>query len=92
MAARGTRTALFVTADHGRADGFVDHGGKYPESARVWLVAAGSAIAVHGFVAAPSARRLADLAPTMREIAHLPRDSDLAAGAPLLELLGAAAL
>jgi Metalloenzyme superfamily len=92
LAARGTRTALFVTADHGRSDGFVDHGGKYPESARVWLVAAGSAIEARGFVAAPSERRLADLAPTMREIAHLPRDSDLAAGAPLVELLGAAAL
>jgi hypothetical protein len=92
MAARGTRTALFVTADHGRADTFVDHGEKYPESARVWLVAAGSAVAARGFVAAPSERRLADLAPTMREIAHLPRDTDLAAGAPLFELLGSASL
>jgi len=88
LAASGTRTALFITADHGRADNFVDHGEKYPESARVWLVASGSALNARGFVVAPSERRLADLAPTMREIAHLPRDTDLAAGAPLVELLG----
>jgi hypothetical protein len=92
LAERGTRTALFVTADHGRADSFVNHGEAYPESARVWLVAAGSALSSRGFVAAPSERRLADIAPTVREIAHLPRDTDGAAGVPLVELLGAAAL
>jgi Metalloenzyme superfamily len=92
LAARGTRTALFITADHGRADSFVNHGAKYPESARVWLVASGSALGARGFVAAPSERRLADLAPTMREIAHLPRDTDRAAGSPLVELLGTASL
>jgi hypothetical protein len=92
LAAHGTRTALFVTADHGRADSFVNHGEQYPESARVWLVASGSALGARGFVSAPSERRLADLAPTMREIAHLPRDTNLAAGAPLFELLGAASL
>jgi hypothetical protein len=92
LAARGTRTALFITADHGRADSFVNHGEPYPESARVWLVAAGGALGARGFVAAPTERRLADLAPTMREIAHLPRDTDLNAGAPLVELFGSAAL
>ena len=92
LAARGTRTALFITADHGRADSFVNHGEAYPESARVWLVASGSALEARGFVAAPSARRLADLAPTMREIAHLPPDTDRNAGAPLRELLGSASL
>ncbi len=92
LAARGTRTALFITADHGRADSFVEHGEKYPESARVWLVASGSALNARGFVSAPSERRLADLAPTMREIAHLPRDTDLVAGAPLFELLTAPSL
>lgn len=91
LAAHGTRTALFVTADHGRADSFVNHGERYPESARVWLVAAGSAVGARGLVSAPRARRLADLAPTMREIAHLPRDEDRSAGAPLVELLGPAA-
>lgn len=88
FAARGTRTALFVTADHGRAENFVEHGSKFPESARVWLVAAGSAVKASGFVAAPSQRRLADLAPTVRQIAGLPRDWDPEAGMPLVELLG----
>ncbi|HEY0466482.1 MAG TPA: alkaline phosphatase family protein [Polyangiaceae bacterium] len=87
LAAHGTRTALFVTADHGRADSFVDHGSKFPESARVWLIAAGSAVRATGFVAAPTQRRLADLAPTVRQIAGLPQDLDPEAGMPLGELL-----
>ena len=90
LAAHGTRTALFVTADHGRADSFVEHGSKFPESARVWLIAAGSAVRATGFVASPSPRRLADLAPTLRQIAGLPQDLDPEAGMPLNELLRAA--
>jgi hypothetical protein len=92
LAARGTRTALFVTADHGRADNFVEHGAKFPESARVWLIAAGSALRASGFVKAPTQRRLADLAPTVRQIAGLPPDSDPEAGMPLSELLESANL
>ena len=87
LAAYGTRTALFVTADHGRADNFVEHGSKFPESARVWLIASGSAVRASGFVAAPTRRRLADLAPTVRQIAGLPQDRDPEAGMPLSELL-----
>ncbi|MEP7051839.1 MAG: alkaline phosphatase family protein [Pseudomonadota bacterium] len=89
LAARGTRTALFITADHGRAANFNDHGAKFPESARVWLVASGSAVLSGGCLSAPSPRRLADLAPTVREIAGLPPDLDIAAGTPLVELLRA---
>ncbi len=92
LEARGTRTALFVTADHGRADSFVNHGAPYPESARVWLVAAGSAIGARGFVFAPSERKLADIAPTIRQIAHLPQSRELASGSSLNELLDGAAL
>jgi hypothetical protein len=87
LAARGTRTALFVTADHGRADSFVNHGAQFPESARVWLIASGSALHATGYVASPKPRSLADLAPTVRQIAGLPRDTHAAAGAPLDELL-----
>jgi hypothetical protein len=87
LASRGTRTALFITADHGRADTFNEHGSKFPESARVWLVATGSALRTGGLLAAPSERRLADLVPTMREIAGLPKDGDPSAGTPLIELL-----
>ena len=87
LAAHGTRTALFVTADHGRADNFVEHGSKFVESGRVWLIAAGSAVRASGFVAAPRQRRLADLAPTIRQIAGLPQDFHPEAGMPLDELL-----
>jgi len=86
-AAQGVSTALFVTADHGRAAGFREHGRPFPESARVWLVAAGSAIEARGFVAAPAARRLADIAPTLRTLFGLPADHDGNAGTPLLELI-----
>ncbi|HXK21001.1 MAG TPA: alkaline phosphatase family protein [Polyangiaceae bacterium] len=87
-AARGVRTALFVTADHGRAASFRDHGQPFPESARVWLVAAGSAIEARGLLASPTQRHLADIAPTLRSLFGLPADRDGNAGAPLLELLG----
>lgn len=61
MGERGTRTHLFVTTDHGRAQGFNEHGGRYPESGRVWLAAAGPRIASHGFVASRN-HHLRDLA------------------------------
>ena len=75
------------TADHGRADTFNEHGAKFPESARVWLVATGSPLGTGGALAAPSERRLADVAPTVREIAGLPSDLEATAGTPLDELL-----
>ncbi len=84
----GVRTALFVTADHGRAATFRDHGQPYPESARVWLVASGSAIEARGLVAAQAPRHLADIAPTLRALFGLPADRDQSAGFPLFELLG----
>jgi hypothetical protein len=85
-ALNGARTALFITTDHGRAQGFVDHGKLYPESARVWLVATGSACTARGFVNASAPRHLADIAPTVRDLAGLPADSSGAAGEPLREL------
>lgn len=86
-AARGVQTALFVTADHGRAAGFRDHGKPYPESARVWLVASGSAIPARGFVSAPTPRHLADIAPTLRSVFGLRADRAQTAGVALSELL-----
>ena len=41
---QGSRTVLFVTADHGRADDFRNHGREHPESARVWLLAWGTEV------------------------------------------------
>jgi arylsulfatase A-like enzyme len=83
----GVRTALFVTADHGRAASFKDHGKPYPESARVWLVASGTAIAARGFVSSPQPRHLADITPTLRSVFGLPADGTRGAGSPLTELL-----
>jgi hypothetical protein len=83
----GVRTALFVTADHGRADSFKEHGKRYPESARVWLVASGTDITARGFVTSPQQRHLADIAPTLRSAFGLPTDDSRDAGSPLTELL-----
>jgi hypothetical protein len=64
-------TTVFVTADHGRAQNFRDHGGGYPESRRVWLVAHGASVRARGAVASPTSRRLADIAPTVRTLLHM---------------------
>jgi bisphosphoglycerate-independent phosphoglycerate mutase (AlkP superfamily) len=68
MGARGRHTTVLVTADHGRAYDFKDHGGRYPESGRVWLVAAGDDVRGHGLVAASRRHTLSDLAPTVRTL------------------------
>ena len=88
LAERGRRTALFVTADHGRARGFTEHGAAYPESADVWLVAAGSEIAPRAFSTGERSRRLADLTPTARHLLGLAPDHSERAGTALLEILG----
>jgi len=87
----GVRTALFVTADHGRSHDFRDHGAAHPESSRVWLVAAGSAIAARGLVAAGREHHLADIAPTVRELFGLRADHHENAGVSLLGSIGAGA-
>ena len=68
---RGRRTHVFVTADHGRARDFKNHGGDMPESARVWMVASGPRVAARGFVRSKAMRHLADLAPTARALTGL---------------------
>jgi hypothetical protein len=67
MGARGRHTTVLVTADHGRAHNFTDHGARFPESGRVWLVAAGADVADRGLVAA-SRHTLSDVAPTVRAL------------------------
>jgi len=84
---RGAHTTVFVTCDHGRSDDFRDHGGPWPESSRVWLVAAGGAIPARGLVQSARRHRLADLAPTIRELLGLTPDSAPTAGAPIEEIL-----
>ncbi len=83
---RGAKAHVFITADHGRSNDFVGHGGWAPESARVWLVAAGPRINARGFIASPKERHLADVAPTMRVVLNMPPDTAKDAGVVLDEL------
>jgi Metalloenzyme superfamily len=87
MGERGRHTTVLVTADHGRAYSFRDHGGRYPESGRVWLVAAGADVRGHGLVAASHRHTLSDIAPTVRALLGMSGP-----GQPIRELLGAGTL
>ncbi len=82
----GARTVVLVTADHGRARNFRDHGAD-PESRATWLLAAGGPIAPRGLVETTPRHRLADLAPTVRALVDLPPDRSPGAGSPIAELL-----
>ncbi len=85
LAAQGGRTLLLITTDHGRAEGFSEHGAQYPESSRVWLLATGTAVRARGVVESPRERRLRDVAPTVLFAAgRAPNASH--DGEPLLEL------
>ena len=87
MGTRGAHTTVIVTADHGRGRDYRVHGRAFPESARVWLVAAGRGIEARGFAQATRPHHLADVAPTVRALLQLPADVAPTAGAPLDELL-----
>jgi hypothetical protein len=89
LAAQDWPSTLLVTADHGRDRRCREHGRQYPESARTWLFARGAGIVDHGYVSAPSPRRLADIAPTLRRLLGLRADEGGSAGTPMLELLSA---
>lgn len=91
MGERGAATNVIMTADHGRASTFRHHGRWAPESARVWLFAAGPGITHHGRVASPEERHLADVAPTIRVLVGLDPDRAADAGRPLAELVEPAA-
>jgi len=83
----GSHTAIFVTADHGRADDFRDHGRAYPESSRSFLIAGGAGIPARGWVACPESRRLADVAPTIAALVGATFEPDGEShGAPIPEL------
>jgi hypothetical protein len=90
MGEYGRHTTVFVTCDHGRSDDFRDHGAPWPESSRVWLVAAGGAVPARGFVDSVRGHRLADIVPTLRVLLDLPDDGasgSAGAGSPIGELL-----
>ncbi|HEY2745151.1 MAG TPA: hypothetical protein VGL86_11030, partial [Polyangia bacterium] len=78
-------TVFVVTADHGRAANFRDHGDA-PESSAVWMVAAGAHIPRLGFLRSHELHRLADIAPTLRALFHLGADDSARAGHAIAEL------
>jgi hypothetical protein len=82
MGAWGAHTTVLVTADHGRAYDFKDHGSRFPESGRVWLLAAGGDIHGHGLVTASRRHTLSDVAPTVRGLLGIHGE-----GAALAEVL-----
>jgi hypothetical protein len=84
---RGRSTHLIVTADHGRATDFRNHGAM-PEAARVWMVASGPRFLARGTVLSPHPRRLADVVPTLRLVLGLLPDGSERSGAPIEELFG----
>jgi Metalloenzyme superfamily len=86
MGSRGFRTTLLVTADHGRSSDFKNHGRSAPESARVWLIAAGGGVVKKGTVSCWP-RHLADIAPSIRALMRLPADRSPGAGHPIEELV-----
>jgi hypothetical protein len=90
MGARGANTTVFITTDHGRGHDYRFHGRGYPESGRVWLVAAGHGVRARGMVRARHSHRLADLAPTMRALLHQAPDDAPSSGALIDELLAEA--
>lgn len=69
--ARGEPTAIFVTTDHGRSASFREHGREFPESADVWVVAAGAGIPKRGEVALAQERTLSDLPTTIAAVAGI---------------------
>ena len=87
MEGYGADTTVFVTADHGRSNEFSGHGRGAPESSRVWLVAWGGAIDGRGAISRSRVTRLADVAPTVRQLLGLPADPSAGAGTPISELL-----
>lgn len=84
MGARGQHTTVLVTADHGRASDFRDHGQWHPESGRVWLVATGADVHGRGLVAAAHRHTLLDVAPTVRALLGVDDD---AGGEPISEIV-----
>jgi len=65
-------TVVVVTTDHGREAKFKNHGTE-PESAPIWLVAAGGGVPARGFVELRGERALADVAPTVLRLAGIQR-------------------
>lgn len=75
MGDEGRKTTVIVTPDHGRNSDFRDHGLFRPESARTFLFAFGGGVPVRGAACPTRDITLADIAPTVRVLMGLPRDT-----------------
>jgi len=81
-------TTVIVTADHGRARTFKEHGYTHPESGRSFVIAFGGKAPAKGIDAC--ARRnilLPDVGATVRALFALPKDEAPDAGRPIEDLL-----
>jgi hypothetical protein len=67
----GSGVTVILTTDHGRAANFHSHGHSEPESARIFVLAAGASIPPSGYVAAQPGRTLSSVASTIRALAGL---------------------
>lgn len=75
MGDEGRKTTVIVTPDHGRNSDFRDHGVFRPESARTFVLAFGGGVRVRGVACPTRDVTLADIAPTIRVLMGLPRDT-----------------
>lgn len=81
---------VLVTADHGRASNFRDHGAAYPESARSFVVAFGDALSPRASPCVKENYALADIAPTLAHFLNVPmeRGRDGVVGSAMQALVG----
>jgi arylsulfatase A-like enzyme len=72
MGEDGARTTVIVTTDHGRNAAFDDHGGRWPESGRVFVLLGGQPVTARGKVDAGPGARLGAVFPTALSALGLP--------------------
>jgi len=88
MGAVGEKTTVIITADHGRNSDFVNHGVFHPESGRSFVIAFGGNVPVNGIACPRRDLTLADIAPTIRVLMGLPRDTSDGAGKAIELVIG----
>ncbi len=87
MGPGAAQTTVLVTADHGRAANFRDHGMFAPESARTFLAAWGGGMRGQGAVCPSRPLHLADVAATVRTLLALAPPQRAHMGEPVAEVV-----
>jgi hypothetical protein len=80
-------TTVIVTADHGRARSFREHGYTHPESGRSFVIAFGGKAATKGIACARRSVLLPDVGATVTATLGVPKDEARDAGRPIEDLL-----